>query len=185
MTITAVACALADDALAQQRSNRASLVILVRHAEKEPSAPNDPDPDPNLTAAGIERARALAAALQSAGVSAIITTDYRRTQQTAQPLAEQAHLTPQLVPLKGNKPIDHHIADVVAAVRRNAGETVVVIGHTPTIPRIIAELGGPAVTMICESSYGHLFLIAPVMGQARLVQARYGAADPAPQAGCQ
>jgi len=67
---------------AAQTSERTGLpapVLLVRHAEKAA----EPADDPPLTAAGAERAQALATALQDAGVTAIITTQLRRTRETA------------------------------------------------------------------------------------------------------
>jgi hypothetical protein len=51
-----------------------AMVVLVRHAEKA-GAPFDPDPD--LTADGVMRARDLATALRDAHLTAIVTTQYR------------------------------------------------------------------------------------------------------------
>jgi hypothetical protein len=62
-----------------ERTGLPALVLLVRHAEKAA----EPADDPPLTAAGAERAQALATALQDAGVTAIITTPLRRTRETA------------------------------------------------------------------------------------------------------
>jgi phosphohistidine phosphatase SixA len=63
----------------------ATTIVVVRHAEKSMDHPTDP----SLSEAGRERARALAAALQGTGVSAIYTTQYKRTRETAQPLADE------------------------------------------------------------------------------------------------
>jgi len=174
-------CSLISNAGAQEGSGPPPLIILVRHAEKA----SDPSDDPPLSLAGMARARVLATALHDAGVTAIITTKYRRTKETAQPLADESRVTPERPTQDDPGDLGTHVAAVVAAVRRHVGETVVVIGHTTTIPPIIAALGGPATTKICESSYGHLFVIASVMGKVRMMQSRYGAADPLPQSDCQ
>ena len=74
-----------------ERTGLPALVLLVRHAEKAA----EPTDDPPLTAAGAERAQALATALHDAGVTAIITTQLRRTPATALPLATARGLTPR------------------------------------------------------------------------------------------
>ena len=60
-----------------------TVVLLVRHAEKAAQ----PAQDPPLTDAGSARARALVAVARDAGVSAIITTQFLRTKNTAEPTA--------------------------------------------------------------------------------------------------
>jgi hypothetical protein len=54
------------DAQAPERTGTASLILLVRHAEKAA----EPASDPPLTVAGVARAQALAMALRDAGVTA-------------------------------------------------------------------------------------------------------------------
>jgi broad specificity phosphatase PhoE len=58
-------------------------ILLLRHAERA-----DPrDPDGSLAEAGAVRARRLVDVLKDAGVTAIYTTRYKRTRETAAPLA--------------------------------------------------------------------------------------------------
>jgi broad specificity phosphatase PhoE len=150
------------------------LVILVRHAEKAAEPPKDPP----LTPAGEERARALALALKDAGVTAIVTSDARRTRATAEPLARALHLTPAVIPV-GTGSLADHVAAVAAEVRGHAGGVVLVVGHSDTIPSIIAALGGPHLSDIPHTEFAHLFVLTPETGGgARLVQATYGAPDP-------
>ena len=59
-------------------------VFVVRHAEKQ-SESNEPGVP--LSEAGRARANKLAALLKSAGVTAIYSTDFVRTLETAEPLA--------------------------------------------------------------------------------------------------
>ena len=72
------------------RAQRA--VYLVRHADK---ANNDPDTP--LSTKGIERAEALAALLEHAGVKAVYTSQFRRSKETAAPLATKLGLDAQVV----------------------------------------------------------------------------------------
>ncbi|HEY0438923.1 MAG TPA: histidine phosphatase family protein, partial [Xanthobacteraceae bacterium] len=77
-----------------QPANRAEgfpTLILVRHADTAPQ------PDRPLSEAGLKRAQDLAAALRNAGVTAIITTQLRRTRETAQPLAAALGLVPEVI----------------------------------------------------------------------------------------
>lgn len=168
----ALACIIAAGAHASAQS-KTTLVILVRHAEKaaEPAA------DPPLTAAGAARAQALAAALANTRVEAVITTELARTRETARPLAEARNLTPEIVHSGAR---DAHANAVAAAVRAHAGQTVLVVGHSNTIPAIVAALGGPKLPDICDAQYSNLFVLVVGEGRADLVVASYGApsADP-------
>src|SRR5688572_30206280 len=77
------------------RAPVATTVILVRHAERPSGA------DPELSADGRARAESLAVALARTEIHAIIHTQFRRTQQTAQPLATQKGLTPIVLTATG------------------------------------------------------------------------------------
>ena len=155
-------------------------VILVRHAEKAAS----PATDPPLTAAGGQRAMDLAAALADARVGTIITTQYQRTRATAKPLAQAAGKTP--IELMAAPELREHAEEVAATVRsRPAGETVVVVGHSNTLPVIIAALGGPQIPNICETQYGGMYILElSASGPARLIRATYGAPDPPAEPNC-
>ena len=65
-------------------------VFLVRHAERADDAnagPKMTGTDPDLSGQGVLRAQALARALKDAKITAIYTTEFKRTRQTAAPLA--------------------------------------------------------------------------------------------------
>lgn len=166
--------------LAAPLAAQPSLVILVRHAERDTAPPRDPV----LTTAGTARARALHQALAFAGVGSIITTQLQRTQLTARPLADSLGLTPIVV--AASAPVSAHAEAVAAAVRaRPRGEVVLVVGHSNTIPAIVGALGGPRLPDLCDSQYSMLYLLDfPATGTPRLVQASYGAPDPADAGGC-
>lgn len=184
-------------AAARPAAAQPALVLLVRHGEKASAT----DADPTLSAAGEARAAALAAALRDARVDAVVTTQLRRTQLTAAPVARTRGLAPIVVATAGGTAA--HARAVAAAVRaRPAGETVLVVGHSNTLGPIIAALGGPTVGDLCDGEYGTLFVLTPAPAApvpatpsaggaggsvppapARLVRARYGAAD-APDPGC-
>ncbi|HEX2205527.1 MAG TPA: phosphoglycerate mutase family protein [Longimicrobium sp.] len=176
LLLLAFLVATTDAAAAQEE---ATVVILVRHAEKVTVDPNDRDPA--LTAAGETRARALAQALEGAGVDAVITTQFQRTRNTAKPVADALGITPAVIASGPNL-----LAQIAEAVRtRHAGQTVLVVGHSNSVPGTIEALGGPKVAEICESQYANLFVMVLRAGEApTLVRSRYGAADPAPGPEC-
>ena len=157
-----------------------SLVILVRHAERDTAPPRDPV----LTAAGVARATALHRALAGAGIGSVITTQLQRTQLTAKPLTDSLRLTPIVVP--ASSPVAAHAEAVAAAVRaRPKGEVVLVVGHSNTIPAIIGALGGPRLPDLCDSQYSMLYMLEfGQPGAPRFVQANYGASDAAEPVGC-
>jgi phosphohistidine phosphatase SixA len=150
-----------------------AMVILVRHAEKS----TEPKEDPTLTSAGLERAKALAATLADTGVTAIITTQWRRTKETAAPLAAARGITPEVVATEPGKPVEGHADAVAEAIGRHPGGVVLVVGHSNTIAAIVAALGGPKLHELADSAYSDLFLLTPGPGEARLVHASYGAAS--------
>lgn len=157
-------------AVASAKDKAAPIVILVRHAEKSAEGGSDPA----LSPTGAARADALKEALRDMPVTAIITTHFRRTRETAQPIAALRGITPQVISAgKGSA----HAEAVAAAVRQHGEGAVLVVGHSNTVPAIIAALGGPHLPDICESAYSHLFTLIPGPGDARLVKSRYGAAD--------
>jgi broad specificity phosphatase PhoE len=157
-------------AIAQERTT----VILVRHAERESLS----TPDPQLTAAGRLRAQALLAVARDAGVQAIITTQFVRTETTAEPLAAALGIAPEIIPDTGAR----HASDVADAIlKKHAGQTVLVVGHGHTVPAIMRALGAttPA-PKLCESRYDLLYVISVAPSTpARVLRTHYGAAPPA------
>jgi broad specificity phosphatase PhoE len=179
MVTLALACGPHASASAQGSMAAERLVILVRHAEKDTAPRNDPP----LTEFGESRAAALAGVVASAGIDAVVVTPYRRTRDTAAPVAQARGLTPIEVPV--GRDLAAHVAAVVDSVRtRPPRASVLVVGHSNTIPAIVTALGGPALPDLCDNQYAVLYVLSiPAAGPARLVTASYGAADP-PTSGC-
>jgi phosphohistidine phosphatase SixA len=156
------------------------LIVLVRHAET-----NIPEPGNErvLTADGHKRAQDLVAALRQTKFSAIITTQFVRTQQTAQPISAALGITPELIGFDPMK-IAPYMAAFKDAMRKHAGKAVLVVGHQFSVPPIIAGFGGPQLPFICENRFDNLFVLAPRDGGPHLVHSRYGAISPAPASDC-
>jgi broad specificity phosphatase PhoE len=166
--VLAVLGALGSGRVAAQEQT--TTVILVRHAEKEA----EPAADPPLTAEGAARAAALIDAVGDAGISAIFATQYARTKKTAEPIASRLGL--QVEALAAGGDLKAYAAGVAGRIRsRHAGQTVLVVGHSNTVPAIVEALGGKA-SAIQDHEYDHLFIVRiGGAGEAKVVHVRYGA----------
>lgn len=156
-----------------------SLVVLVRHGEKQAQ----PADDPSLSEAGVARAQALAASLAHTTPGTIIVSTRKRTAETAAVVARRAGVTPVVISLDGGAAA--HIAAVAAAVRQATG-IVLVVGHSNTIPALVGALGGPTLPDLCDASYATMYLLTPAKAgtSAQLVIAQYGQPDPPTTATC-
>jgi len=135
--------------------------VLVRHAE-----PVAGGTDPGLSTTGQHRATTLAKILANTGITAIFTSNLRRTKETAKPLAILLSIAPVVI-------ADDPLA--AAAQIKAAGKRVLVVGHTNTVPAIIEALGGPANVVIQANEFDRLFVLqVPAHGAASLLTMRYG-----------
>src|SRR6266496_3049091 len=123
------------------------VVVIVRHAEKAASGGKDPD----LSPAGRARAEALARILKDSGITAIFTSEFKRTQETAAPTATSAHVTPTVVAAKDT-------AALVAKLHQLNGNALVV-GHGDTIPNIVKALGINSPINIPDEDYSELLIV--------------------------
>ena len=139
-------------------------VILVRHAERA----GGNDPSAGITEAGRCRATVLAGMLSGAKVRGIYTSELARTQQTAEPLAQRLSIKPEVVPAKD-------IDALVAKLRARAEEgTVLVVGHSNTIPAIVERLSRETVPPIADGEYDRMFVVTLIgPNQAKVVVLRY------------
>lgn len=174
LSVALLACLLTS-ALAFPAAAMPDLVILVRHAERA----TEPAGDPALTPAGEQRAQALVPALAGLRVNTILTTQFRRTRDTAAPLAQALGVQPRVVDAKGAA----HVQAVADAVRAQSG-VVLVVGHSNTVTAVLAALGGPKLADLCETSFHHAFVLQPAVQPPRWGQFSYGAPSGAPEANC-
>jgi broad specificity phosphatase PhoE len=123
-----------------------STIFVVRHAEKA-----DATKDPDLSEAGRARAEALAKTLRDANITAIYATEFKRTQQTAAPLAKALGLTVTVLPAQDS-------AALIATLRALKGNALVV-GHGDTIPNLIKALGVSEPINIADNDYDNLFVL--------------------------
>lgn len=125
-------------------------VVVVRHAEKWIESGNS---DPMLTADGTERALALAHALKDMPIEAVYSSDFKRTRATADPTSRQAGLETILY--------DPHDSDGLrdAILKDHGGGTVLVVGHSNTVPALLASFGVIDPPEIDDDRYDDCFVV--------------------------
>lgn len=139
--------------------------VLVRHAEKAAEGGSDPELKPE----GVKRAEAFAALFDKTRVDAIYSTDFRRTKNTVAPLATTKGLTV-------NTYSSMKAADLEKLVAAHPGGTIVIAGHSNTIPDIANALtGGKEFKQFADADYGNILVISVItVGKdAKVVWLRY------------
>ena len=108
--------------------------------------------DPDLLPEGQAAAQRLAAMLASEPPAIIYVSDYKRTRQTAAPIAARLGLTPVVY-----DPAD--TPALVARVRQGPWP-VLIVGHSNTVPDIVAALGGTRPAPLTHPDFGDVWRIA-------------------------
>jgi phosphohistidine phosphatase SixA len=137
------------------------VVFVVRHAEKATSAN---DPGVPLSEAGRARGQRLARILEDAGVTAIFSTDYRRTRETAEPIARSRRLEIRTYAAKDASGRQSPEELVRTLSRDFSGDAVLVVGHSDTVPALVRALGCRADVAIGPDEYDNLFIVVPRPG---------------------
>ena len=107
-------------------------VWIVRHAEKDRS--DSTNKNPSLTLQGLERANKWALFFKDKNIAAVYSTNYKRTQQTALPIAKEQNL--EIISYTAKELIsEKFIAD-------NKGKNIVIVGHSNTTPELVNSLLG-------------------------------------------
>lgn len=152
-------------------SQATTTMIFVRHAEKALIPVDDPGLSTEGQARAAELARQLVDADVVAGIDAIYSTDTRRTMETARPVADALGLE---IRTYRNQDDDEPVVD--AMVKAHKGRIILVVGHSDTLPTMIAALGASKkVPPIAENEYDNLYLISiPWFGKTKTIRLRYG-----------
>jgi phosphohistidine phosphatase SixA len=138
---------------------RGRTFILVRHAEKASPPEAHPD-DPPLSEKGRARAEALAMTFEHAGITRLVATHYRRTQETLAPLGQRLGLG---IETRSSKEPDELVRELRASPD---GSVVMVASHSNVLPRLVRELGsvpslrGVSGDSLADSDYGRVYIIA-------------------------
>lgn len=151
-------------------SDTTTTFIVLRHAEKETIGA-----DPNLNSDGQLRAEELKRLLANVPVSAIYSTPFNRTRQTVQPLATAKGLS--IVEYATDKPYASLKSEILSSHR---GKTVVVVGHSNTVPDMLKELSNNSFNVtITDGQYDNLFIVSmPEKLKPTVTPLKYGKETP-------
>ena len=142
-------------------------VLFVRHADIDLPAISR---DPVLNSAGVQRAEELAHVVGAAQVVSVFTSTLRRTKLTAAPLVARLGLP------SGEVPAPEEFARQVRA--GEPGAVIMVVGHSNTVPEMIAALGVSTPPVIGEREFDNLFLVTVAgNGEVPLLALKYGKAS--------
>jgi|tagenome__1003787_1003787.scaffolds.fasta_scaffold20976057_3 broad specificity phosphatase PhoE len=123
----------------------ADTVFVIRHLQKAQGS------DPPLSAEGAANAQALAGMLARSGIRAIFATPTRRAMQTAEPLATK--LAIKVTSYDPARP------EALAAAVGAIPGAVLIVGHSNTVPDLVARLGGKGPVSVGEQDYGTVFVV--------------------------
>lgn len=134
------------------QAQESTTFILVRHAEKA----DDGTKNPPLNEIGKERAKALADHLKETDITAIYSTDFKRTRQTVQQIADAEGLQ-----IKSYDPFSSTALDMM--FENESGGIVLISGHSNTTPLLANQLiGEERYQQFDDSDYDNLFIVVAV-----------------------
>ncbi len=143
----------------------ATTFVIVRHAEKSKTDARDPP----LSETGNARAQALARLLTDAPLKATYATAFQRTQQTAHPAADAHGVTVTTY--------DAALPAMAFASRLRANHdsgTILVVGHSNTVPEIAGALSGRPVEPMPDEEYSRIYRVTLFAdGSATLLVGHY------------
>ena len=139
-------------------------IIVVRHAEKEASSSRDPDLSPK----GKARVAILQRMLGEVSIDQFFSTPYKRTRQTVSPLTEKRGKELQEYDPSAQKAF-------AASLRSYTGQTILVAGHSNTVPALLNHLiGEHRYEDLDEDEYDNLFIVTITDEEVKVICLKYG-----------
>ena len=144
------------------------IVFALRHANRTP------EPDDDLSPAGMARAKLLARMLAESGIRTVYCSSAKRTQRTIEPLKDLLGGGLEIVVVAAASA--NHVQQIVDKVKALPDDAVAaVVGHSDTIGPIIKGLTGRTVDEIAAHEFDKLFVLSVFAGGGSSVaQTRYG-----------
>ena len=127
-----------------------SVYYFIRHAEKDRS--DSTNKNPSLTIQGLERANKWALFFKDKNIAAVYSTNYKRTQQTALPIAKEQNI----------EIINYTTKELISEkfIANNKGKNIVIVGHSNTTPELVNSLlGEKKYEDIADSENNNVFIV--------------------------
>ena len=151
-------------------TSTSTTVIVVRHAPQILGGNGD---DPPLSAEGEARAASLARTLGDthlkSRIAAIYVSEKLRSRATAAPLAQSLGITPEIFPQDDARALARRV------LREHSGDTVLIVAHADTLPKIVSALSGVSdIPAVDPSDYATLYVVTvPRIGRSVVIRLRY------------
>ena len=113
--------------------------------------------DPPLSAQGSAEAERLAALLSDKSIKAIFVTPTRRSRETAAPLAAATGAAVETYDPRDNAALARRVAAIPGSI--------LIVGHSNTVPEIVAAIGGTPPAPMSEEDFGRLFAVERANGK--------------------
>jgi 2,3-bisphosphoglycerate-dependent phosphoglycerate mutase len=152
-------------------SQSTTTVIFVRYADVD----SGDESNPGLNGAGQRRAEELVRVIGDvnvvASVDAIFATQFRNTQETAEPLAKSLQMPVQVIDADNVR----GLTDLI--LQEYKGDIVLVITNRKALPQLIQRFhGSKNLPEIEDSEYDNLFIVSiPWYGKVKTLRLKYGA----------
>ena len=157
-------------AFAYWNSATTTTIVLVRHAEKQVGAISDAPLSPLGEVRAARLAQMFGDSATFGRVQKIYVTDTRRTQQTAAGVAQRLGVTPEIIAGKTDSK-----ALAKRVLRENRGGRALVVGHSNTVPEIVAALSDQSdVPSMADEEFDTLYVVTvPTIGRASVLRLKY------------
>lgn len=148
------------------RYSKETVIYIVRHAEKDIS--DESNTNPGLNAEGKIRAKDLAQTLKNEKFAAVFSTPYKRSMETAAPVAQRSGL-----PVLNYSDLEELVNTIKSSYPY---KTTLIVGHSNTILDIAKAFGTqPLAEKLIDDDYDLLLkVIIDKKGQSHLKIYRYG-----------
>ncbi len=142
--------------------NSPKTIYIVRHAEKQLEG-NDPE----LAYVGEVRAKKLAQILEKEDIKRVLSTDYTRTKNTAQPTADAAGLTVETYDPKDQEAL-------IADLRTSEGNTLIV-GHSNTVSQLANAFvsSGESFADLNDLEYDYIYVVTLDKNSSKVTRKTY------------
>jgi broad specificity phosphatase PhoE len=142
--------------------NSPKTIYIVRHAEKQLEGK-----DPELAYVGEVRAKKLAQILEKEAIKRVLSTDYTRTRNTAQPTAAAAGLVVEYYDPKNQEAL-------VADLRASEGN-ILVVGHSNTVSQLANAFidKGEKFADLTDLEYDYIYVVTLDKKSAKVERKTY------------
>jgi broad specificity phosphatase PhoE len=157
-------------AFAYWNSATTTTIVLIRHAEKQVGAISDAPLSPQGEIRASRLAQMFGDSESFGRIGRIYVTDTRRTQQTAAGLAQRLGLKAEIINAKADS------RDLARRVlRENRGGRALVVGHSNTIPEIVAAIARvEKVPPIGDEEFDTVYVVTvPTIGKVSVLRLKY------------